>query len=302
MRNIGVAKRLPHPNSSDGDRIKIVFRQIADLKLDPRNPRTHSPRQVRQIARSIESFGFNVPVLIDAGRKVLAGHGRIMACKELGWSEVPTISLEHLSEAQARAFMIADNRLTENSVWDDRLLAEQLKELSVLDLDFSIETTGFEMGEIDLRIEGLTSTAERDQADDLESDYPQDRPSVDRGTCGCWASIAFYARAHLSRAAYANSDGGRKGRFDIHRSALQCPNRRQCQRPRSGSSPRVCDGFGRDEPLRVHQFSGTGALPARRPLGRGLAALCLHGLAPHGGAAELRAEPPIQSSRIFVCG
>jgi len=71
--------------------------------------------------------------------------------------------LEHLSEAQAKAFMIADNRLTEISVWDDRLLAEQLKELSVLDLDFSLETTGFEMGEIDLRIEGLTTTSEADK-------------------------------------------------------------------------------------------------------------------------------------------
>ncbi|MGB8413194.1 MAG: ParB/Srx family N-terminal domain-containing protein, partial [Candidatus Binatus sp.] len=123
MRKIETTKRLPDPSSPDSGRLKIVFRQIADLELDPRNPRAHSPRQVRQIARSIESFGFNVPVLIGAGRRVLAGHGRIMACKELGWSEVPTISLEHLSEAQARAFMIADNRLTENSVWDDRLLA-----------------------------------------------------------------------------------------------------------------------------------------------------------------------------------
>jgi hypothetical protein len=169
MRNIEVTKRLSQPNSSEADRIKIVFRQIADLKLDPRNPRAHSARQVRQIARSIDSFGFNVPVLVDGSGRVLAGHGRIMACKELGWSEVPTIRLEHLSEAQARAFMIADNRLTETSVWDDRLLAEQLQELSILDLDFSIEATGFEMGEIDLRIEGLTSTAEQDEADDLAS-------------------------------------------------------------------------------------------------------------------------------------
>jgi DNA modification methylase len=169
MRKIEVAKRPSHPNSSQGTRIRIVFRHIADLELDPRNPRAHSPRQVRQIARSIDSFGFNVPVLVDGSGKVLAGHGRIMACKELGWSEVPTISLEHLSAAQARAFAIADNRLTENSVWDDRLLAEQLKELSILDLDFSIEATGFEMGEIDLRIEGLTSTAEQDEADDLAS-------------------------------------------------------------------------------------------------------------------------------------
>jgi ParB-like chromosome segregation protein Spo0J len=100
---------------------------------------------------------------------VIAGHGRLRACQSLGWSEVPTIRLDHLTEAQANAFMIADNRLTEISVWDDRLLAEQLKELSELDLDFSLEATGFQMGEIDLRIEGLTpATAdERDPADAL---------------------------------------------------------------------------------------------------------------------------------------
>src|ERR1700693_1264692 len=76
---------------------------------------------------------------------------------------LPTISLDHLSEAQARAFMLADNRLTENSVWDDRLLAEQFQALSVLDLDFSLEVTGFDMGEIDLRIEGLNSPPPDDQ-------------------------------------------------------------------------------------------------------------------------------------------
>ena len=114
-----------------------------------------------------------MPVLIDAKRKVIAGHGRIMACKLLGWSEVPTIALEHLSEAQANAFMIADNRLTENSVWDDRLLAEQLKELSVLDLEFSLEATGFEMGEIDFRIERLTSSGQSEDAADDLSAIPQ---------------------------------------------------------------------------------------------------------------------------------
>jgi ParB-like nuclease domain len=82
MRRTEATKRVPDPSSADNGSIKIVFRQIDDLELDPRNPRAHSPRQVRQIARSIEAFGFNVPVLIDAKRKVIAGHGRIMACKE----------------------------------------------------------------------------------------------------------------------------------------------------------------------------------------------------------------------------
>ncbi len=131
---------------AQGSQIALAYKPIDQLHLDPANPRQHSRRQVRQIARSIEAFGFNVPVLIDANLKVIAGHGRVMASKELGMQEVPTISLEHLSDAQARAFMIADNRLTENSSWDDHLLGEQLKHLSALDLDFSLDLTASRWG------------------------------------------------------------------------------------------------------------------------------------------------------------
>jgi DNA modification methylase len=147
--------------------LAIVYRPIEALKLDPRNPRVHSPKQLRQIANSIKTFGFNVPVLVDGQLQIIAGHGRVMACRQLGWKEVPTVQLEHLTDAQARAFMIADNRLTENSVWDDNLLAEQLKELSLLSLDFDIDVTGFEMGEIDFRIEQLDAgkSPEEDPAD-----------------------------------------------------------------------------------------------------------------------------------------
>src|ERR1700674_259068 len=161
-----------------GTRIAVAYRPIDQLKLDPRNPRQHSRRQIRQIARSITAFRFNVPVLVDRDLRVIAGHGRILACQELGWTEVPTICLDHLSEAQARAFKIADNRLSEISVWDDRLLAEQLRELSQLELDFSLEATGFEMGEIDLRIEGLT--AEPDGEDDPADAIPpiSERPPI----------------------------------------------------------------------------------------------------------------------------
>ena len=150
------------PNRLAQARIQISYRPIAELKLDPSNPRAHSPRQIRQIARSIESFGFNVPVLIDGTGKIIAGHGRVLACTRLGWKEVPTICLEHLTEAQARAFMIADNRLTENSEWNDQLLARQLKELAELNLDFELDATGFEIGEIDLRIEELSSSLDDD--------------------------------------------------------------------------------------------------------------------------------------------
>jgi DNA modification methylase len=203
MRKVRATKRFPRATRADSGDIRIVYRQIAELELDPRNPRAHSPAQVRQISRSIEAFGFNVPVLIDANCKVIAGHGRIMACKLLGWSEVPTIALQHLSEAQARAFMITDNRLTENSVWDDRLLAEQLKELSVLDLEFSLEATGFEMGEIDFRIEHLTSSDQAEDAADNLSTIPQGPMVTREGDLWLMGEHRVFCGSALDPSAYA---------------------------------------------------------------------------------------------------
>ena len=121
-----------------------------------------------------------MPVLIDRNGKVVAGHGRIRAAEQLGLTELPTISLDHLTEAQVRAFMIADNRLTENAVWDERLLAEQFRDLALMDLDFSLEVTGFEMGEIDMRIETLESGADRGDDDADEIPEATDLPSVSR--------------------------------------------------------------------------------------------------------------------------
>ena len=143
-------------------RMLIVYRAIGQLTPDPANPRRHSKKQIRQIAESIRVFGFNVPILVDRDLNVISGHGRLMACRELGMTEVPTLCLDHLTSAQARAFMIADNRLTEIATWDDQLLAQQLKELSVLGLDFSLEDTGFEMGEIDLLINSLEDKPAQD--------------------------------------------------------------------------------------------------------------------------------------------
>ena len=187
-----------------GGRLMVVYRSISELKLDPRNPREHSPRQIRQIARSIEAFGFVVPVLVDARGRIIAGHGRILAAQLRGWTEVPTICLDHLTEAQARLLMLADNRLNENSSWDDRLLAEQLKELSELDLDFSLELSGFEMGEIDLRIEGLNSLTEggEDPADSLPPE--SNRPPVSRvGDLWLLEGHRVYCANALEAAAYA---------------------------------------------------------------------------------------------------
>ena len=162
-------------------RLAIVYRPIAELKRTRVNARFHDKKQIGQIANSIKAFGFLVPIIIDRAGRIIAGHGRLLAAELLGLTHVPTICVEHLSEAQIKAFMIADNRLTENSRWDDRLIAQQLKELSeVVELDFDIEVTGFAMGEIDLRIEGLTSESEgaEDAADALPA--PQTGSPVTR--------------------------------------------------------------------------------------------------------------------------
>ncbi|RZU42410.1 site-specific DNA-methyltransferase [Edaphobacter modestus] len=152
---------------SSTTQLEITYLHTTSLKPDPRNPRVHSDKQVRQIAQSIESFGFNVPLLIDDEQRVIAGHGRLLAARKLGWATVPAIRLSHLTESQRMAFLIADNRLTENSSWDERMLGEQLKILSELELDFDLETIGFEVPEIDLLIDGLNTVPEADPDDRL---------------------------------------------------------------------------------------------------------------------------------------
>jgi DNA modification methylase len=144
---------------------RIEFKLISALKPDPKNTRVHSKAQLKQIAESIRIFGFIVPVLVDPNDQLFAGHGRVLAAQSLGVKKVPVICVDHLTPEQIRAFAIADNRLTENARWDEKLLAVQLKELSELNLDFSIEVTGFSMAEIDLRIESLNEPAEEDPAD-----------------------------------------------------------------------------------------------------------------------------------------
>src|SRR5438094_2271182 len=145
--------------------LAIRYRPTESIRPDPANPRAHKPPQVAAIARSITSFGFNVPLLVDEGGMIIAGHGRLAAARKLGLSEVPTIELGHLSEHQRQAYMIADNRLTDLSRWDDRLLGEVLRDLSIAELDFELDIIGFSVGEIDFRIEQLGEIADDDPAD-----------------------------------------------------------------------------------------------------------------------------------------
>jgi ParB-like chromosome segregation protein Spo0J len=142
---------------------------IADLTPASHNARKHSRAQVRAIARSIEAFGFNAPILIDRNRQIVAGHGRYEAAKLLGLAQVPVIFLDHLTETQAKAYMLADNKLTDRSAFDDAKLAVQLKELSELVLDFDIEAIGFELPEIDFRIQSLDTSDAADSADEFDA-------------------------------------------------------------------------------------------------------------------------------------
>jgi DNA modification methylase len=134
-------------------------RPTHSLRPYARNARTHSPKQIKQIARSIERFGFNNPLLIDDGDQILAGHGRLLAAKQLNMKTVPCVRLSHLTEADKKAYVIADNRLAEKSGWDNEILAIELQHL--VDIGFDVDLTGFEPAETDLIIEGIGEESEQ---------------------------------------------------------------------------------------------------------------------------------------------
>lgn len=135
-------------NETTPAKISIVYRPIGELRPEPRNARTHSKRQVTQIAASIAEFGFANPILLDTGDNVIAGHGRLLAAKQMGLNAVPTITLTGLSGKQIRALRLADNKIALNAGWDVDLLKSELGELALLEVDLGV--TGFATGEIDV--------------------------------------------------------------------------------------------------------------------------------------------------------
>jgi len=128
--------------------MKIEQRKIQELIPYVNNARTHSDEQVAQIAASIKEFGWTNPLLVDGTNGIIAGHGRLMAARKLGMDKVPVIELAHLSEAQKKALIIADNKLALNAEWDNDILTAELLELK--DLGFSPFLTGFDASEIEL--------------------------------------------------------------------------------------------------------------------------------------------------------
>ena len=149
---------------------QITHRSPATLTPWPRNARTHSKKQIRQIVASIRQFGFTVPVLIDEAGTILAGHGRVAAATVLGLTTVPCLQLTHLSEAQKRAYVLADNKLALNAGWDEDLLATELGALVATDFDLDIGVTGFSIPEVDALLATVAPEESGNPADDALPD------------------------------------------------------------------------------------------------------------------------------------
>jgi ParB-like chromosome segregation protein Spo0J len=141
------------------------------------NARTHSPKQIKQIAKSIERFGFNNPVLVDDDDQIIAGHGRVEAAKLLGLKTVPTVRLSHLSEDDKRAYILADNRLAEKAGYDNEILAIELQHLA--DIGFDVSLIGFEPAEVDIIFEGVGDESE--QPENLLPEEPSGPPVSQTG-------------------------------------------------------------------------------------------------------------------------
>lgn len=174
-----------------------------------RNPRTHSDTQVSQIADSIVQFGFNNPILVDTKAGIIAGHGRLLAARKLGLTEVPVIVLDHLTDAQKRAYIIADNQLALNGGWDEDLLREELAALQAE--DFNIDLIGFEDEEL------ARLLAAQDATEGLtDEDAVPELPSMTSTLTGNKGANRNTARAGASK---ARTRGHRKGRPLAHQQA-----------------------------------------------------------------------------------
>ncbi|MBV1821580.1 ParB N-terminal domain-containing protein, partial [Bacteroidales bacterium MSK.15.36] len=141
------------------EELKLI--NIDELIPYANNARTHSKDQINKLRSSLREFGFINPILIDKDYNILAGHGRVMAAREEGIKEVPCVLVEHLTEAQKKAYILADNRLAMDAGWDDEMLALELENLK--ELDFDMDLTGFDAAEID---ELFSNIHDKDVQDD----------------------------------------------------------------------------------------------------------------------------------------
>jgi ParB-like chromosome segregation protein Spo0J len=135
------------------DSVLVTYELLTSLTPFSSDARTHSKKQIKQIADSILEFKFTNPILIDGNNQMIVGHGRAEAAKLLGMTKVPTIRLNHLTKAQIRAYVIADNKLAQNAGWDNSILAIELQHLLIDGAGLEVTITGFEIAEIDVILE-----------------------------------------------------------------------------------------------------------------------------------------------------
>jgi ParB-like chromosome segregation protein Spo0J len=157
------------------DTFVVVYRKISEIKPYARNARSHSRKQIKQIAAAIAEFGFTNPVLIDEDSEIIAGHGRVKAAQQLGLTEIPTVQIGHLNRTQKRALRLADNRLAENAGWDMEILAVELQDLQAE--GFEVVLTGFEVPEIDIILEAAADAKSDHHGDD---NIPEPGPAISR--------------------------------------------------------------------------------------------------------------------------
>ena len=206
------------------DDLQIAWRPLGELIPYARNPRTHSDAQVAQIAASIREFGWTNPVLVDGANGIIAGHGRVLAARKLGLDRVPVIELAHMSDAQKRAYVLADNQLALNAGWDEALLRLELADLS------------------ELGVRPRADRLRRGRAGAAAGGRQQDGPDRGRRRAGAAGAGDHTTRRPMgpgrAPAAVRRCDGGgrrraRAGwparRHDLHRPALQCRLRQLAQ-------------------------------------------------------------------------
>jgi hypothetical protein len=264
--------------------MQIETVSIETLRPYRSNARTHSKKQVRQIADSIVKFGFNNPVLIDDSGQIIAGHGRVAAAKLLGMREVPTLRLSHLSETEKRAYILADNKLAEKAGWDLEILVIELQAL--VELNFDVQLAGFEAAEVDFILEEAREAS--DATGGPEDDIPgyACRPVVSRlGDLWELGSHRLLCADARDAASYSTLLGFSKSEFVFTDPPYNVPiDGHVCG---LGACPpcRLRDGLRRDESAGIRRFPGRCVSPPGSAHHGWLHPSDLYGLAPHAGDA-----------------
>ena len=202
--NSGDGRKAEKTRAQTGLDLAVEHRPVEALIPYARNARTHSDAQVAEIAASIREFGWTNPILVDGDNGIIAGHGRLLAARKLGLATVPVIELAGLTEAEQRAYVLADNKLALNAGWDEAMLALEIADLNALGFDLSL--AGFGEREIDRLIDLVQRTP---PSFPDEAPAPPESRSPVRATSGCWASTGCSAATPRSSEDVRTALGGR---------------------------------------------------------------------------------------------